>query len=144
MPVVRRDAGPGVDQEQGDRRPFERPERLRRHPVFDRAGRRLFESGRIDNGESKAVQARLRFLAVARHAGRIVHQGGSPAHQPVEQGGFSDVRPADNGDPCLAAAHYRKAVNRPLSSRNSIVRCATAGGIKTPLLSGIQPITSPV
>ena len=58
----------------------------------------VLEPGGVDHPELEPEQARLALAAVAGHAGPVVDQRQPLADQPVEQGRFADVGPADDGD----------------------------------------------
>ena len=96
--IERRQAGAGVDQQQHRVGAGERGFGPEAHARFEAFGR-LLESGGVDDGEVEIAEARIGLAPVARHAGRVVHQGELLPRQAVEQGGLADVGPADDGDP---------------------------------------------
>ena len=96
--VDRRRAGARVDHEEDRVGLRNRGLGLRPHAAGQTIGRRLFEAGGIDHGEFKIAEPRLALAAVARHARAVVDQRQAAADQPVEQGRFADIRPADDGD----------------------------------------------
>ncbi len=67
------------------------------HPALQAVIRGLLQPGSIDHGEIQPAKTRLALTQVARHAGLIIDQRKALAHQPVEQGGFPDIRSPDNG-----------------------------------------------
>ena len=67
-----------------------------------RPGQRLrvfvLEAGGVDHPEFEPEQARLALAPVAGYARPVVDQRQALADEPVEQGRFADVGPADDGD----------------------------------------------
>jgi hypothetical protein len=58
----------------------------------------LFEAGSIDHLEFEIAQPALALAAVAGDAGAVIDQRDPPADQPIEQGRFADIGPADDRD----------------------------------------------
>jgi hypothetical protein len=96
--VERNHSGPRVDQEQRDVGLAHRRTGLRAHAAGQRIGVFILIARGIDDPEVEPEQVRLALAPVAGHAGAIVDQRQPPADQAIEQGGFADIRPADNGD----------------------------------------------
>ena len=63
-------------------------------------GRRviILETRGIDDAKIEAEQMAVALAAVARHPGLVVDERKALADQPVEQRGFADIGPADNGN----------------------------------------------
>ena len=73
------------------------------------AGARLEAAG-IDGDEAPLAGAALAVMAIARHAGKVVHDRLAAARQAVKEGRFADVRPPDHGEHGL---HSARACNAP-------------------------------
>ncbi len=97
MAIERRHAGARIDEEERDVGVGERALGLRPHARGELARRRLLEPGGIDDAEAQIAEARLGLAAVARHAGRVVHQRQALAGEAVEQRRFADIGPAEDG-----------------------------------------------
>ena len=87
-----------IDQEQRGVGVAHRGFGLLAHPAGQRLRVLVLEARRVDHSEIKPEKLRLAFTAVARDARPIVDQREALADEPVEQGRFADVGPADNGD----------------------------------------------
>ena len=116
MLVQRRDAGARVDQQQRHVGFLDRRLGLLAHARFEGFVERLFQPGGVDHGEIEIAQMRRAEPPVAGHPGLIVDQRKLLADQPVEQGRFADIGPADDGDGQAHAA----------ISAQSDARCRTA------------------
>jgi hypothetical protein len=89
-----------VDDEQRDIDIGERTLGLRLHPLGQRSGGGLLETGCIYDAESQVGDPSLTLAPIAGDTRRIVDEGEPPADKPVEQRGFSDIRASEY--------HYRK------------------------------------
>ena len=98
MPVERRHAGAGVDQEQADVGRAHGGLGLGRIRPARLSGRGVVEAGGVDGGELEVAEPRLALAPVAGDARAVVDQRQPPADQPVEQRRLADIRPADDGD----------------------------------------------
>ena len=96
--VVRREACAGVEHEHQRVGEFDRGFGLLLHPRRQRALGALVETGGIDDGEFEIAETSLALAAVAGDAGFVIDQRELLPDQPVEQGRFSDVGPADDGN----------------------------------------------
>ena len=94
--VLRGQPGTRVDDEQGDVGLAHRGGGLRAHLAEQGIGILVLVAGGVDHPEFEPEQIGLALAPVAGHARAIVDEREPFAHQPVEQGGFADVRPADN------------------------------------------------
>jgi hypothetical protein len=97
MTVQRRDAGPGIDKQQGDVSFGNRHVRLPAHARLHGIAALVLETSGIDHLEFHAQQAGAAFPAVAGHAGKVVDDGQALAHQTVEQGGLPHIGAPDDG-----------------------------------------------
>ena len=97
------------------------------HPAGQRLRVLVLEARGVDHPELEPEQLRLAFAAVARDARPVVDQRQALADEPVEQGRFADVGPADDGDggkrhgadarlARRAVQALSERVSRPLSS----------------------------
>ena len=71
----------------------------------------------VDQQEAAPVPLRLDLLAVARHAGLLVHDRLARAAEAVDERRLADVRIADDGD--LRQAHLRSRASSPIRSTTS-------------------------
>ncbi len=108
-----------VDQQDRHVRVTHRRFGLPPHPP--REGRRGFvlEAGGVDQPEIEAKQPRLGLAPVAGHPGLIVDQREALPDQPIEQGRFPDVGPADDRD---GGERHGNALTAPLSLRERVYR----------------------
>ncbi len=96
--IGRHRAGARIDQKQDRVGLRHRRRRLRLHARRKGFALGIFEAGGIDRLEAQIAEPGLAFAPIARHAGLVGDQSQTPADQPVEQGRFADIGPADNGD----------------------------------------------
>ncbi len=91
------DAGPRVDEEEDEVRLVDGRYSLLAHAGCETvlAG---FEPGSIDEPHHAAADARLCLAPVASEPRLVVDKGEPLAREPVEQRGFADIRPSDDGD----------------------------------------------
>ena len=101
--VARRHTCPGVDDEQDEVGLLDGSARLRRDVPPEGAGVRLVDAPRVDQAERDAVPVAQQLLAVARHARRLVHDGGPALGQSVDERRLADVREAHDRDGAGAA-----------------------------------------
>ena len=79
---------------------------LRSHLLHLLATRRqagLYTDTGILSNDGFLHELRRRLAHVARHAGRVVHDGAAAADQPIEQRRLADIGPPDDGDPLAVA-----------------------------------------
>jgi hypothetical protein len=67
------------------------------HPTGERCRIDFLEAGRVHDSKFEAKQMPLAFAAVAGHSRPIVDQRDALADEAIEQGGFSDIRSANDG-----------------------------------------------
>ena len=96
--IGRRQSGAGIDHEQQRVRELDRGLGLLLHARGQRALGALVEARSVDDREFEIAEPRLAFAPVARDAGHVIDQRELPPDQPVEQGRFADIRPADDGN----------------------------------------------
>ena len=96
--VERSQALARIDQEQSGVGLAHRGLGLLPHPAGQRVRVLVLEAGGVDHPELEPEQLRLALAPVAGHARPVVDQRQALADQPVEQGRFADVGPADDGD----------------------------------------------
>ncbi len=96
--VARRDAGACVDDEQDEIGFLDRGARLPGDLRTEDVRRLVVDPARVDQEEVDTVPLAEQLLAVARDAGRLVHDGRPRLGQAVDQGRLADVREADDGD----------------------------------------------
>ena len=83
------------------------------------------DAARVDEEEALAAPLADQLLAVARHARRLVHDGGARAGEPVDERRLADVREADDRDgpdqrrAVVAAVLGRRALSRACSTSHS-------------------------
>ena len=87
-----------VDHEQGDIGLAHRGLGLLAHAPGQRGGIDLLEPGGVHDAEFEPEQLPLALAAVAGDAGAIVDQRHALADQAIEQGRFSDIGSADDGN----------------------------------------------
>src|SRR5690606_3703440 len=88
------DAGSRIDEENHHVGFRDGLMRLARHlPENAVFGNRL-ESTSVDGNKGMTPHPALAVVAIARKTGKISHQGRTRTRDPVEQGGFADVRPS--------------------------------------------------
>ncbi len=98
MLVGRGDADARVDDEDDQVGLANRRLAAGAHAAVDRLGVALLQPGGIDQADVAAAQHGFRVLAVAGDAWRVGDDGGAPAGQAVEEGGFADIRAAGDDD----------------------------------------------
>ena len=96
--VAGRDPVARVDDEEDEVGLLDRRARLLRDLGAERVGGEVVDAARVDQQEVLAVPVGEQLLAVARHAGRLVHDGLPRLGQPVDQRRLADVREADDRD----------------------------------------------
>ena len=96
--VGRGDAFASVDHEQADIGFGDGRHGVRGHPRGEAVLRAVGDTGGVDQLERQRAQHRLGLAPVAGDARRVVDQREFPARQLVEERGFADIGPADNGD----------------------------------------------
>ena len=62
------------------------------------SGGGFLKAGGVDQAQFQAVEHRLGDAAVAGHARRVMDNGDAPPDQAVEETGFADIGPADDGE----------------------------------------------
>src|SRR6185503_3991273 len=62
------------------------------------------EAAGVDRDESARAVAAFAIVAIAGHAGHVVHDRVAAARQAVKEGRLADVRPPDQGDDRLHSA----------------------------------------
>src|SRR5579871_253308 len=94
--------------------------RLLCHPLRKVVVRFRIETSGINKPEVEIAYLYVRFVAVARDAGRVVDNGGPAAHQTVEERGFADIRAADDSN---GGQHDRTASRKvSINARRRVVR----------------------
>src|SRR3546814_741705 len=96
--VERGDAGARVDQEQRRVDLTHRFFGLHAHPTRQRRRVLVLEPRGVDDAKGQAEQFAVALAPVARHPRLVVDKREPLADEPVEQGRFADIGPADNGD----------------------------------------------
>lgn len=96
--VERIDALARVDEEQRRVGISHGRRRLHAHPAGKRVRILVLETCRVDHPELEAEQLGFAFAPVAGYARAVVDERKALADEPVEQGRFADVGPADDGD----------------------------------------------
>src|ERR1700747_19804 len=86
------------EDEQRDIGVGERALGLGLHPPGKRARDGLLEPGRVDDSETQIGDPSFTLAPVARDTGGIVDESNTPTDEPVEQGGFANIRAAENRD----------------------------------------------
>ena len=132
--VARRDADLRVEHKEDDVCLRDRLARL----VGDRAGDRRrvgdVDPAGVDEEEAPVAPLADELLAVARDAGRLVHDGGPRTRQAVDERRLPDVREADdrNGADGLGRGHTAKGtVRRRCRSQDAARPTAPAGKVPT-------------
>ena len=93
-----RDPGPSVDDEEDEIGLADRRLRLLGDVAPERAGVGLVDAAGVDQPEGDAVPVGEQLLAVARHPGRLVHDGRPGLGEAVDERRLPDVREADDRD----------------------------------------------
>ena len=104
----------------------------------DAGGLRVPAAG-VDDGEPLAVPQRLVGDAVPGHARDVLHDGGAPAEDAVDQRRLADVGPADDGDdgqrPALVSRSCplprHRARPRPARRSRSTTACWSSSVLST-------------
>ena len=96
--VGRKRAGDGVHDEQYDVGLFDGDLRLLADGGFDDVVGRGDKPAGVDERERAPGPFGVGVMAVARHAGQVVHDGIAMADDAVEERGLPDVRTSDDGD----------------------------------------------
>ena len=102
--VARRQSGPSVNQEEHEVGLLDRRSRLGHGAARDRRFIRDVDAARVHEQEALAGPLAEELLAVARHARRLVDDGGARRGQPVDERRLADVGIADDGDRALELA----------------------------------------
>ncbi len=91
-----------IHHQQDHRRRLQREIHLIQHRRHDHVGGLLTshqpDPARIDQGEGPSMPLHLRRHTVSGHAGLIMDDRNAPAGDAIEQCGFADIGPADDGD----------------------------------------------
>ena len=95
--VSRSNARAQVGDENDHVRVRDRGLRLKAHELQDLIVVIRLDAAGINDGKVAAAPVALRVQAVARYAGRVLHNGQALARQSVEQLAFADVRPSYDG-----------------------------------------------
>ena len=98
LDVVIGDAGADVDHEQHHVGVLDGEVDLVAHVGGQRVELLVDEPSRIHEVESTTVEHPLLEVAVTRHAGAVVHHGGTVAQNSVKQAGFANVGTSYDGD----------------------------------------------
>ena len=103
MPVARRYARAGVDDEQDGVTIAQGGLGLGAHAAGERRGIALLEAGGVDDGEFEVGQTRFALAPIAGHARLVVDQRELAPDEAVEEGRLAHVGPTDDRD---LAAHF--------------------------------------
>jgi len=144
MLIGRRHAGAGVHHEQHQVGHLDGRFRRSAHAAIQRFRIAFLQPGGVDQPHGSAAQQGLALLAVAGHAWGIRNDRLPPAHQLVEQRGFSDIRPAGDNNDREMGLGQRRATSLPSSVTMKTVPMATDGATETAPDSFCSPSTSPV
>ena len=98
VPIERREPALGVDQHQRDVGFGQGRGGLLAQPALQAFRRAFVESRGVDRGEREMAETRLTAEPVPGHSGLGIDQRPARPDQAIEQRGFADVRPADDGD----------------------------------------------
>src|SRR5205085_953594 len=74
---------------------FERALGLSPHSAGEGIGRRFLETGGVDHPKAEICEMAVALPPVAGNAWQVIDKRQLPADEPVEQGRFADIRPAD-------------------------------------------------
>jgi hypothetical protein len=96
--IGRSRAGARIDQKQDRVRLRHCGCGLRLHLSRQALGRRVLEAGRIDHPKRQIAEPALAFPAITRDARLIVDKRAPRPDQTIEERGFADIGPADNGE----------------------------------------------
>ncbi len=91
------DPGAGIHHEQDRLGLGNGGQTLLGHAAGNGAGRGVFKAGGIDHPQRQAVEHRFADAAIARHPGRVMHDGDAPPDQPVENAGLAHIGAPDDG-----------------------------------------------
>ena len=80
--------------------------RTPRHEVGGRLG---LEPAGVDHGGLPPLEGHRAVEAIAGDAGHVAHERAPVTDEPVEEGRFADIRPADDGDDGAHGSSLRRA-----------------------------------
>ena len=103
--VARRQAGAGVDEKYHEVGLLDRRPGLGDCAASNHGLVRDVDAARVHEQEALARPLAEELLAVARHARRLVDDGGAGRGQPVDERRLADVRIADDGHGALQLVH---------------------------------------